>query len=176
MVWVIVPAVSAAFELLYWLLHFQKKKQKKNRIKKSLYKLMEQNVLGRTLRERISSEQAALEETQKLFLYVEFPDTKPLLGYVYSLDECVTIGRSRENKICIYDELLSRMHCKIRLQDGNLILQDMGTANGTGIRRGLFRKVNLRPGEQALLFSGNMIRLGGWKIRICTYYGWEAHL
>lgn len=60
--------------------------------------------------------------------------TRPLLMCLFSLDECVAIGRSRENKICIRDDLLSRLHCKISLEGGCLVLQDMMTANGTRIR------------------------------------------
>lgn len=167
--WVFVLA-----ELAYWLLYLGRRRKKGEAVRRSLYKLLEERVLVKTLQERISSEAASQEELRKIFLYVEFPDTKPLLMRLFSLNECITIGRSRENIICIRDGMLSRMHCKIYETNGYLVLQDMGTANGTKIRRGIFRTIRLDAGQQEYLCSGDRIRLGNYRMKIKIFHGWEA--
>lgn len=172
MIWIILIALWAGLELILLLLYVRKRRAQKRKIIRSLYKLVEEQVLDRTLKERITSEQAALMEYQKPFLYVEFPDTRPLLMCLFSLDECVTIGRSRENKICIRDDMLSRFHCKISLVGGRLVLQDMMAVNGTKIRRRWFRKTELLPGQQEFLYPGDTICVGNYRMKIRIYYGW----
>ena len=115
-----------------------------------------------------------LSTMRKIFLYVEFPDTRPLVMHLFSLDDCVTIGRSSENLICIRDQMISRMHCKIYEANGYPAIQDMGTANGVMIRRGLFRKIKLKRGQQIYLRSGDRLQMGDYKMKIQILHGWEA--
>ena len=90
------------------------------------------------------------------------------------LDEWVTIGRNRENKVCIHDETFSRLHCKIGIINNVLILQDQGSVNGTGIYRGLLKKINVSGGQQEVLQSGDRIRIGDYQMKIKIIYGSEA--
>lgn len=43
----------------------------------------------------------------------------------------VTLGRSRENSVVLYDEHASRMHARIVADGDNWVVQDLGTLNGT---------------------------------------------
>lgn len=168
-------AIYAAIELAICEIHLQRKRRREKMTLQSLYKLMEVRVLNRTLQNRISSEQAAGYEYQQLFIRIEFLDTKPWLANLFAMDECVTIGRSRENKISIRDDLLSRMHCKIMAQNNVLYLQDMGTTNGTKMRRGILRKVVLMPNDIVELRSGDVIYIGHYRMKISIYYGNEIY-
>ncbi len=161
-------------EGVYWFITLRKRKKMEKQIRKTLYKLLEKVVLDKALREGIGSEEAAQYARAGRYLYVEFPDTKPLLGIVYNLDTGVTIGRDMGNRLVLRDAAISRMHCKISLQQGILVLQDLGTANGTRIRQGWFGKAVVHSGEQILLEEGNTIYLGNYRFRIRTYGGWEA--
>ncbi|MCD8157247.1 MAG: FHA domain-containing protein [Clostridiales bacterium] len=153
----------------------RKTKQKKLRETcKSIYKFMEIRVLNKTLQNRITSDQAALEEYQSLFLRIDFPDTKPWLASVFALDEPVTIGRSRDNKASIRGEEISRLHCKIARVGYRLYLQDLGSANGTVVRHGLFRKKQLGGQEIEELEDGDRILVGNYCLRIGLFYDREA--
>lgn len=140
----------------------------------SLHKFMEYNVLNMTLKNPITSEQASAYEYQKTFLRVEFVHTKPWLAYLFDLSECVTIGRSRDNKISIRDEALSRLHCKIYMLDGNIYLQDLGASNGTVVRGKWLKKVRLTTQESMILENGDTIRIGSYKLKVKFYQGWQA--
>ena len=171
---IIMIAACVAFELLLLGIHLRKKQKQKEKIRKSLYKLMEARVLEQSLRYRITSGQAAVYECAKPFLYVEFNNTKPKVSYLFPLDEWITIGRNRENKICVHDETFSRLHCKIGMIGNVLVLQDQGSANGTGIRRGLFKKITVSGARQEVLESGDCIRIGDYRMKIRVVYGSEA--
>ncbi|MCC8151639.1 MAG: FHA domain-containing protein [Lachnospiraceae bacterium] len=167
-------AACGVGELICFLVCRKRRKKRKRDTFKSIYKLMERRVLDKTLQNRITSDQAASEEYQSLFLRVEFPDTTPWVASVFALDEPVTIGRSRENKISLRDGEVSRIHCKIARVGFNLYLQDLGSANGTLLRHGLFRKCSMKAQQIESLEDGDRIVIGNFRLRIRVFYGREA--
>ena len=171
--WVAV-AVCAVIEVIIGIIKVNRYKVRRNKMRKNLCKLIEERVLDQSLKYRISSGQATLEETQMAFLYVEFLNTKPMLTYLFALDEWVTIGRSKENKICIHNDQFSRLHCKIGFVDTGLYLMDLGSVNGVLIRRGLFKRIHVERGGQALLETKDVIIIGQYKIKIQVIYGADA--
>ena len=79
----------------------------------------------------------------------------------------VSIGRSPENVIILPDPTVSRRHAVIKTEDGKLVLEDLGSTNGTYVYRqesGGFEKV-----EKVVLEPGMIIRFGEQTIvRITT--------
>lgn len=174
MIYIILLCVMV--ESLIFLIRYRKAKKERRLIEKSLYKFLEDRVLNLSLHHRISREQAVALEYQKLFLYVDFMDTKPHMMHLFSLDDCVTIGRSQSNVICIRDPRLSRMHCKISLIQGRVYLQDLGSANGTVIKRGMFQKIPVNSQGIIELYQGDILSMGSYSLKINTYYGREARI
>jgi pSer/pThr/pTyr-binding forkhead associated (FHA) protein len=43
----------------------------------------------------------------------------------------MTMGRSSRNDICISDPFASRLHAEVRQEGDQIVLVDMGSANGT---------------------------------------------
>jgi hypothetical protein len=67
----------------------------------------------------------------------------PLTG-----SEC-TIGKNADCTVIIpEDDYLSRLHAKIIVKDGQILLEDLGSANGTFLR--VRRPVLLEPGDEVL--------------------------
>ena len=64
----------------------------------------------------------------------------------------ITIGRSPEADIVFRDEKISRMHCGLRLWDGEYYLKDLQSKNGTF--------VNGERIEVAKLKAGDIVRVG----------------
>ena len=176
MVETVVLLICFAIECLFLIVQYVRTKKQKREIEKSLYKFLEERVLNLSLQHRITSEQAALSEYQKLFLCVDFLDTKPHMMHIFSLEECITIGRNQSNIICIRDSKLSRVHCKISLIQGRLYLQDLGSANGTILKRGILKKIHLTANKAEELFQEDIIVVGNYRMRIHTYYGREARM
>ena len=87
--------------------------------------------------------------TRKPRLFRLFPSaTQPL-----ELTLPATLGRDQSCDIVVDDESISRQHARMDLQDGNLVLSDLNSTNGTFINRR-----RLQP--RAALFSGDIVRLG----------------
>jgi pSer/pThr/pTyr-binding forkhead associated (FHA) protein len=64
----------------------------------------------------------------------------------------ITIGRSPEADVVILDEKASRIHCGVRLWDGEFYIKDLKSRNGT--------YVNDQRVEVAKLKAGDIIRVG----------------
>lgn len=80
------------------------------------------------------------------------PQTGEARRYVLEAGATVTIGRSPNNHICIAERHVSRQHAAIRCQDGQFVLADLDSANGT--------YVNDQPVEALRpLTDGDVIRL-----------------
>ncbi len=72
----------------------------------------------------------------------------------------ITIGRGTEADLVILDEKASRLHCGIRLWDGDFYIKDLKSRNGTF--------VNGQPVEMAKLNPGDVIRVGGFSFSFDT--------
>lgn len=72
----------------------------------------------------------------------------------------VTIGRGDEADICIRDTWSSRVHSRLSIRDQQLLLEDLGSSNGT--------LVNGAPTNEAVLQSGDQITIGITTFRV-TY-------
>lgn len=67
-------------------------------------------------------------------------------------DQPITIGRSPDADIVLLDEKVSRIHCGVRLWDGDFYLKDLKSKNGTF--------VNGERVEVAKLRSNDRVRIG----------------
>ena len=64
----------------------------------------------------------------------------------------VSVGREAQNTIRLHDEKVSRYHCKIQEDGGEIILTDIESTNGT--------LLNGQPVHIALLHPGDLIAVG----------------
>lgn len=78
------------------------------------------------------------------------PDGAPLLFELG--DRPITIGRSPDADIIVLDEKASRIHCGVRLWDGEFYLKDLKSKNGTYL--------NDRTVEVSKIRHGDVIRIG----------------
>ena len=72
--------------------------------------------------------------------------------------QTTTLGRRRGNSIVLRDAKVSRRHAEIRLQDGNFVLQDLNSRNGTFVN-------NQRVSTAVALQPGDEIRVGDTVLR-----------
>src|SRR5262245_17987539 len=70
-------------------------------------------------------------------------------GRVYKdLPIPVTIGREEGNGLRLNDERVSRFHAKVQVEDGDIILTDLDSTNGTRVNGTAIQIRRLRPGDQ----------------------------
>lgn len=76
-----------------------------------------------------------------------------LLGKTFAVAGTMTVGRVAGNDIVVEDDSVSRKHAELELADADVVLRDLGSANGT--------TVNGAPiTEDTVLSSGDIIQFG----------------
>jgi pSer/pThr/pTyr-binding forkhead associated (FHA) protein len=63
----------------------------------------------------------------------------------------VTIGREEGNALRLNDERVSRFHAKVQQEDGDVIITDLESTNGTRVNGAPVQIRRLRPGDQISL-------------------------
>jgi pSer/pThr/pTyr-binding forkhead associated (FHA) protein len=65
----------------------------------------------------------------------------------HELPTPVTIGREEGNALRLNDERVSRFHAKIQFDNGEIILTDLESTNGTRVNNNMVQIRRLRPGD-----------------------------
>jgi pSer/pThr/pTyr-binding forkhead associated (FHA) protein len=78
----------------------------------------------------------------------------------------VTIGREEGNALRLNDERVSRYHAKVQAEEGDIILTDLDSTNGTRVNGTAVQIRRLRPGDQVsigrtMLLFGTMEEIEG---------------
>src|SRR5206468_11855438 len=63
----------------------------------------------------------------------------------------VTIGREEGNLLRLNDERVSRFHAKVQQEDGDVILTDLESTNGTRVNGSPVQIRRLKPGDQVAM-------------------------
>lgn len=90
-------------------------------------------------------------------------------GRVYrDLPVPVTIGREEGNGLRLNDERVSRFHAKVQVEDGDIIITDLDSTNGTRVNGAAVQIRRLRPGDQvsvgrSMLLFGTMEEIAARK-------------
>jgi pSer/pThr/pTyr-binding forkhead associated (FHA) protein len=93
-------------------------------------------------------------------------------GRVYKdLPIPVTIGREEGNGLRLNDERVSRFHAKVQVEDGDIILTDLDSTNGTRVNGTAVQIRRLRPGDQvaigrSMLLFGTMEEIAARKAAV----------
>lgn len=108
-----------------------------------------------TLMTRLDASEEALEKTitltEKPMLVVH---GGPLSGHFFVLKRETTtaVGRARANDVVLDDVAVSSQHCRIRHEEGDFVLHDLQSTNGT--------YVNEQKVSRHRLAAGDVIRVG----------------
>lgn len=89
----------------------------------------------------------------------------PLAGKRWLIKSLLTIGREPECDVNIADRQVSRLHARVSLEGNRVLLEDMGSKNGTYIRG---KKIE----EQALLEDGDTLQIA--LVQTFAFYASDA--
>ena len=74
-------------------------------------------------------------------------------------NEPLSIGRAREADIPLLDDKVSRIHCGIRLSDGEFYLKDLKSRNGTYVN-------GQRIEAPTIITPDDVVRIGRTQLRL----------
>ncbi len=161
--WIIVIAVIAV--VLIGIISYVMINSRKAEMQKyydAAYKMIKEVCLSNALKNQKPRE----NNEQKVMIYLKWKEREKQ-GYVFDPQQGVRIGRTPgKNEICIREQRVSGRHCVIYLTEGRLAVQDLDSANGTWIRRGL-RKHRIQGPEY--LFTGDQIIVGSLRLKVTIF-------
>jgi adenylate cyclase len=79
-------------------------------------------------------------------------------GARVDLDTDILIGREADCRVVLQDDLVSRHHARVSLEDGRVRLKDLGSTNGTTVEGSKVGETWLKPG-QAFVVGRSTFRL-----------------
>ena len=83
----------------------------------------------------------------------------------YECARSALIGRSTSATVVLPDPDVSRLHARVELRDGEAVIEDLGSRNGTKVNGTTIRGVTvLAPGDE--------ISIGSWRIVFRGVGGW----
>jgi hypothetical protein len=77
---------------------------------------------------------------------------------VYLIEGRTTVGRSEESDIFLVDPSVSRNHASLTVEGDAVLVQDLGSTNGTYVNGDRVVKTHLVPGD-VLIFGNTQLRL-----------------
>src|SRR5688500_9121776 len=63
----------------------------------------------------------------------------------------IVIGRSSDLDMVLVEDMVSRKHAKISTIGGQIVIQDLGSTNGTFVNGEKIKKVRLKEGDRILI-------------------------
>lgn len=81
-------------------------------------------------------------------LALEYIEPEDRAGERVDVDVAVTIGRSAECDVSLFDTYLSSRHARVANDEGDLSIEDLGSTNGTYVNQELVQgRVHLERGD-----------------------------
>lgn len=95
------------------------------------------------------------EESQTSQLRIRYTDPDGKITELLLAEQPITVGRSPDADIITLDERASRMHCSVRIWDGEYYVKDLKSKNGTYLNHQRVEMAKIKPGDKIRL--GNSI-------------------
>ena len=112
-----------------------------------------QVVVPSVINDTVAQASQALSQAGLCLLYtsrlaLEFIEPDSRSGERVEIEDGVTIGRSRDCDLVLYDTYLSTRHAHLSNDEGDLSIEDLGSTNGTYVNQELVKgRVHLERGD-----------------------------
>lgn len=151
-------------------------KKQSERMKGAIYNLKRENALKKMILNPHDGLTEVMNESQRRFIYIELPNTKPVIAYAFNENDKIIVGRNPEEcTLVINDKKVSRTQCKIFVDRDMVVVQDLEAANPTKYKTGL-RKYELGYKEAVPIFQKDILIVGEIHLRVLLLRGDEIIL
>ncbi len=134
--------------------------------------ILKEDFLNYALTNPLDSDEAMeMPTSRKTMIFIKTLNCKPKSQFVFDPKRQIVIGRDKNNSnIYINEVLVSKKHCCIYAEGFDVFLADTGSANGTVVRRGLFKKYYIGNMCRIQLKTGDRIKIGSTKFKVVLFY------
>lgn len=148
------------------------KKTEKQKYYAAAGNILREEYLNYSLRNTIDGQGGTPEpKSAKMMIYLKSKSTGKKTQFVFDPEKTVKIGRDNNNSnIFINEARVSQEHCLIYASGDRVYLQDLGSANGTVVKRGAFKSYTLFDLNQIELQTGDVIQVGSSQFKVCLFY------
>lgn len=151
-------------------------KKQSERMKGAIYSLKRENALKKMILNPHDGLTEVMNESQRRFIYIELPNTNPVIAYAFNENDKIIVGRNPEEcTLVINDKKVSRTQCKIFVDKDMVVVQDLEAANPTKYKIGL-RKYELGYKEAVPIFQNDILIVGEIHLRVLLLRGDEIIL
>ena len=95
--------------------------------------------------------------TSEFFLIVMHQQSQKPLSALRLNARSAIIGRSPKVDICLLDKSVSRRHAHLELIQSGVVIQDLGSRNGTFVQERRIQTVTVKPGQRIRFGSVSML-------------------
>lgn len=146
-------------------------RKQKERMQSAIYNLKRENALNKMIMNPHEGLTEVMDESRRRFIYIELPNTKPVVAYAFNESDNVIIGRNPEEcTIVINDIRVSRTQCMIFAENEMVYVQDMNAGNPSILKTG-WRKQEISGGEAVPIFEQDILVVGDIKLYVALVRG-----
>lgn len=146
-----------------------RRREERQRYYSAARALVQDEILNHEIRSQVTGISAAELTARRFLLYLRV-HTKPMKKYVLDPRRGILFGRDvRSCDVLLSEAVISEHQCKISEYKGAVWLTDLGSANGTILRKGLFSTLRLRGGQSVRVESGDQLILGSVRFDLIIF-------
>lgn len=163
MIWIIAEIVLVIIVAVVSAVLVLRRKQERAAYYQAAYKMRKEAYLDDALKKQGGHR---VSQPLRTMLYLK-QEKGAREGFVYNPEQVVNIGRAQNgNDLCVRDLNVSSYHCRIFSYGGTLFLEDLGSSNGTWIKRG-FRKQQVT--QPFPVVSGDRLCIGSQTFKMIVF-------
>lgn len=168
---ILLMALTAAFVIVFAvILHFRENERKKYYA--AAGNILREDFLNYSLQNPMNADKCFSEPMgRKTMLYLKSKSSGKNIRFVFDPEKKILIGRDKyKSNIYINDVFVSQNHCCIYSKNGNIYLKDLNSANGTIVKRALFKRYRIFDGCKIKLKSKDRIIIGANEFKVTLFY------
>lgn len=147
-------------------------KQKKKR-NQAAFDILKEDALCNALTNPVLTgrvEESRYQLEDKVMLQLLTKQAKKKVNYIFNPEKVITFGRNpKTSDVCLRDPLVSGTHCTIFKNEDKVWIKDMGSSNGTIVKRKRTRCV-LENEEALELKDKDVFQIGEISFRVKLFY------
>lgn len=158
-VWIALATAALVILLLAGVLAGNRAARRRQRVREAAHRLVENDLLDYELHNPL--DRRPQRPALRRMLVCLKVGTKPTRTYVLdpARGQGIFFGRDPQCEVCLSEVVVSGRHCRVYWDGRTVVLQDLGSSNGTQVQRGLFRRWELH-GNCLALQSNDRLWIG----------------